>query len=119
MFKKRTVIKILIAVPILWIFAMLIMGFNDNGASPDQLKTENDKIKNLQQQNYQLIAEAAKRHAEERKRLAAKANDHLKEDHDHPEEERIKAEEQQQEKAGPIQVQAPKNNDPNAPGFYF
>jgi len=37
-------------------------------------------------------------------------------DKDHPVEELRKAEKQQQENAGPIQVHAPKNNDPNAPG---
>lgn len=119
MLKKRTIIKLLIATPILWIFVMIIYGFNDGSSS----SWSDAKIKSLEEEN-KIIKAAALRHEEERRKNQindAKNRaimDILKggDDRDHPIEEQDKAELQQKENAGPIQVHAPKLNDPNAPG---
>ena len=118
MFKIRNLIKALIIVPVVWILVILFIGFNDNGASPGQLKSQKERIRILKERNDELIADAARQNLE-KKIAAEKADDHLKEDHDHPEEERLKAQEQQKEQAGPIQVHAPQNNNPNEPGLFI
>ena len=117
MLKKRTVVKLLIAVPILWIAVMLITGLGSENTSGDQLK-DKLKIERLQIENKKLIELAALKHQEEKRQRLEQVVNHNgdKEDHDHPEEERRKAQEQQKEQAGPIQVHAPIDNNPNAPG---
>jgi hypothetical protein len=117
MLRKRQLIKLLIGIPVIWIVVMLIVGLNDTGTSNSPADLE--KIKALEEKNSRLIAEAARKHEEDKRHRNEeqnKNNEANKEDHDHPEEERIKAQQQQKEKAGPIQVHAPRNQDPNAPG---
>lgn len=120
MLKKRTVVKLLIAIPILWIFVMIIVGFNDTTSSYASIL----RIKSLENEN-KLMREAAEKYEKEKSEKLQNQFDNgqgllgiLKggDDKDHPAEELKKAEEQQQQNAGPIQVHAPKNNDPNAPG---
>lgn len=118
MLKKRTLIKLLIVIPILWIFVMILVGFNDSSSSYASIL----KIKSLEDENKLIKAAALKYEEERRKNQANEGHkdllDILKggDDRDHPVEEQKKAEQQQQENAGPIQVHAPKQNDPNAPG---
>ncbi|RNA38256.1 polypeptide N-acetylgalactosaminyltransferase 9 [Brachionus plicatilis] len=112
MFRRRLTAKILILVPIVWILVTFFVGINER--SPSQSQSEKDKMQKLVDENKNLIAEAARRHQEEKKRKLE--DEDLRDDHDHPEEERLKAQKQQQEKAGPIQIQAPVERDPNAPG---
>lgn len=120
MFRKRSFIKLLILVPILWIVVLFMISINDNnGSAPSsvQLAADKEKLKLLEAQNNRLIAEAAQKHEEEKRRNLD--NHNHREDVDHPEEERKKAEEQQKNRAGPIQVHAPVENNPNAPGNSF
>ena len=119
MFRKRY-IKLLITVPILWILVMLIVGFNNNNntnpAAPlEQLLAEKSKADKLEVENKKLVA-IVEEHKEEARKIIDKnleKENAPKDDHDHPEEERRKAEDQQ--KHGAIQVHAPVEN-PNAPG---
>lgn len=112
MFRRRLTVKVLILVPIIWILVTFFFGISER--SPGQSQSEKDKIQKLVDENKHLIAEAARRHQEEKKRKLE--HEELKDDHDHPEEEQLKAQEQQKEKAGPIQVHAPIERNPNAPG---
>lgn len=125
MLKKRTLVKLLIAVPIVWIVVLLFVGLNDSSTQPKQLQADKEKIKKLEQENDHLIAIAAQKHDEERKRLRENQQAHLalnnddnnqNNDNDHPEAERIKAEEQQKKPQGPIQINAPVEKNPNAHG---
>ena len=121
MLRKRTLIKLLIAVPILWIAVMLITNFSDSSSiSSGELAKDKQKIERLQRENKRLIEEAALKHQEERRLRQENEANNLhelnKDDHDHPEEERLKAQEQEKAQAGPIQVHAPIDNNPNAPG---
>ena len=113
--KKRSLVKLLIVVPVLWVLVLFMFSLNDSTSTGSV-----DKINKLQAENHRLIKEAAARHEQERIRQKKgeelKEKEEVGEDHDHPEEERKKAEEQQQERAGPIQVQAPVDRNPNAPG---
>jgi polypeptide N-acetylgalactosaminyltransferase len=84
--RKISLLKLLIAIPILWILAMMI-GLNDN---------ESSKTAPTEQINRGMLVK--------------------REDHDHRKEEKIKTEEQQLQQEGPSQVNAPRNQDPNAPG---
>jgi len=118
MFRKRY-IKLLITVPILWILVMLIVGFNNNNTNPaaplEQLLAEKSKADKLEVENKKLVA-IVEEHKEEARKIIDKnleKENAPKDDHDHPEEERRKAEDQQ--KHGAIQVHAPVEN-PNAPG---
>jgi hypothetical protein len=121
---RRRNIKLLLAVPIVWIFVMVFMSFGNNTAtdsqSLSQLLREKEKIRILEDQNKQLanLAQAEKEKAEKviiNQKVEEKPAEEVKhEDHDHPEEERKKAAEQN--KKGPIQINAPKDNNPNAPG---
>lgn len=122
MLKKRSIIKLFIAVPIVWIVVMLITSLNDTSSSStltsSELIKEKQKIERLQRENKRLIEEAAEKHQEERRLRLEKLNakeDQLKDDHDHPEEERKKVEEEQKGH-GPKQVNAPIDRNPNAPG---
>lgn len=116
MLRKRN-IKLLIAVPVLWILVMFIVGMRTNSSSVPfmQLLKEKEKVKSLEIQNKELadIAQAHKDKNEVHEERMKNVN-HVKEDHDHPEEERLKAEEQA--KKGQIQVHAPKEKNLNAPG---
>lgn len=119
--KKRSLIKLLIVIPIVWIVVLFMFSLNDAGTQPAGSSLQDkEKMRQLQAQNNKLIAEAAAKHEQERLRLlelkneAAAKND--VEDNDHPEEERKKAEEQLKDRAGPIQVHAPVEKNPNAPG---
>ena len=119
MFRKRY-IKLLISVPILWILVMLIVGFNNGNTNPaaplEQLLAEKSKADKLEVENKKLVA-IVEEHKEEARKIVDKnleKENAPKDDHDHPEEERRKAEDQQ--KHGAIQVHAPVEN-PNAPGF--
>jgi len=103
---------------------MLITNFSDNSfTSSGELVKDKQKIERLQRENRRLIEEAALKHQEERRhRQENERNDPLelhKDDHDHPEEERLKAQEQEKAQAGPIQIHAPIDNNPNAPGKQF
>jgi hypothetical protein len=115
MLKKRTIVKLLIAIPIIWIFVMIIVGLNDTSSSYASIL----KIKSLEDEN-KVMKLAAERY--EREKVEKNKNQGLLgilkggDEEDHPIEELKKAEEQQKQNAGPIQVHAPKNNDPNAPG---
>jgi hypothetical protein len=95
MLRKRSLIKLLIAVPIVWILVMFIVSFKDSSGSSH---VDNEKIKRLEAQNNELIAAAARRHEEEKRKSQAAQN----EDQDHPEEEQAKAQEQQKAKAGKL-----------------
>jgi polypeptide N-acetylgalactosaminyltransferase len=102
---------------------MLIVGLGSDGTTSASSLL---KIKSLENENIKLIKEAAEKHQEERRNRESDSNNvHKdaieailkgKEDGDHPVEELEKADKQQKENAGPIQVHAPKLNDPNAPG---
>lgn len=116
MLRKRSVVKLLILVPILWIFAMIVINLNDNSSSTSELMAEKERLKELLRKNNQQMKEQMLKNQEDRMLKKLAHSDEHKEDHDHPEEERKKAEEQQKAKAGPIQVHAPANNNPNAPG---
>ena len=119
MLRKRTVVKLLIGIPIVWILVMFFVGFND-GSSDQQVEIEKAKVKQLEEQKKELIAAAALKHEDERRKFNEQKHLNLEnnqgDDHDHPEEEIIKAQQQQNEQAGPIQVHAPDQHDPNAPG---
>lgn len=113
--KKRSLIKLLILIPILWILVLFMFSINDSSTDA----ASSIRLRELQAQNNRLIAEAAAKHEQERlKRLEEKEEDQEEkpEDDDHPEEERKKAEEQLKNRAGPIQVHAPVDRNPNAPG---
>lgn len=122
MLRKRTVVKLLIGIPIVWILVMFFVGFNDS-SSDQQVEIEKAKVKRLEEQKKELIAAAALKHEEERRKFNEQKHLNLEnnqgDDHDHPEEEIIKAQKQQNEQAGPIQVHAPVQHDPNAPGNFF
>ena len=47
MLKKRTIVKLLIAIPIRWIFVMIIVGLNDTSSSYASIL----KIKSLEDEN--------------------------------------------------------------------
>lgn len=117
MLRKRN-IKLLIAIPVLWILVMFVVGMRGNNSTVPfmQLLKEKEKVKSLEIQNKELsqLAVHHKEKFEDQEKLI-KDSTHPKEDHDHPEEERIKAEEQARK--GRIQVHAPKEpKNPNAPG---
>ena len=123
MLKKRTLVKLLIGIPVVWILVMIVLGFSDTTSSYASML----KIKSLEAENSELIRAAAIKHQEEKQRKqqqgaaisgGAALLDILKgvDGADHPVEEQQKAEKQQQENAGPIQVHAPVQNDPNSPG---
>ena len=96
---------------------MIIVNLNDNSSKTSQLVADKKLLNELLRKNAELMQQQELQKKEEKDRQnAAAANVDGKEDHDHPEEERVKAEEQQKEKAGPIQVQAPVERNPNAPG---
>lgn len=121
---RRRNIKLLIAVPVVWIIVMVLMSFGSNNSSPvdsqsiSQLLKEKAKIRELQDENKELasLAQAEKEKAEKMLVEKHKPEEPKHEDHDHPEEERKKAAEQNVK--GPIQINAPKDNNPNAPGKY-
>jgi hypothetical protein len=92
---------------------------NSSIGSPAQLAIEKEKYRDLLDQNRKLMEDAARKYEEERKRTPIQQqlnHEHGKDDHDHPKEERDKAEEQIKDKGGPVQVHAPIDNNPNAPG---
>lgn len=127
--KKRSLVKLLIAVPIVWIVVLFMFSLTDttgsNNAAANVLSDESsDKLRRLEAQNNRLIAEAAARHEKERRmqieldeeKNKQQQENNKVEDDDHPEEERRKAEEQLKNPGGPIQVHAPIEKNPNAPG---
>ncbi len=121
MLRKRSMIKVLIAVPIVWLVAMIMFGINN---TPTTLNRSNnrdlERIKHLEAENNDLIARAAQRYEEERRHLQEqRENNQEGDDNDHPEEERKKAQEQQKQQAGPVQVHAPVDRNPNAPGLFL
>ena len=125
---RRRNIKLLIAIPVVWILVMFLVGLNNDNSSPsvdinsknEQILIDKEKIKSLVKQNEEL-ADIARINKEQVDRILDENKlEKVKIiDHDHPEEERIKAEEQA--KKGQVQVvHAPKDNNPNAPGkFYY
>jgi hypothetical protein len=112
-------IKVLIAVPIVWLGAMIMFGINNTPTTSNRSNNRDlERIKHLEAENNELIARAAQRHEEERRRLHEQGEkEQLVDDNDHPEEERKKAQEQQKQQAGPVQVHAPVDRNPNAPGL--
>jgi polypeptide N-acetylgalactosaminyltransferase len=120
MLRKRSLVKLLILVPILWIIAMIIVNLSDNSSSNSQLVAEKARLSELLRRNAELMRHQQDTNEENSRKLAEgaeKAKGELnKDDHDHPAEERAKAEEQLKAKAGLIQVQAPVEHNPNAPG---
>jgi len=100
---------------------MIMFGINNTPTASNRSNNRDlERIKHLEEENNELIARAAQRHEEERRRLhEQRENDQLVDDNDHPEEERKKAQEQQKQQAGPVQVHAPVDRNPNAPGWFF
>ena len=114
----------LIAIPVVWILVMFVVGLNNNSSSSSlnslplsQIRQDNERIKSLEKKNEELVdiarihKEKVEKILEENKGVKLKVADN-----DHPEEERIKAE--AQAKNGQVQIHAPKDNNPNAPGKY-
>ena len=113
MLPKRSLVKLLILVPILWIVTMFIVNLNDTSASSLQLAAEKERYGELLRKNAELMRQAA----EEKRRAAAGLSENnganksgpnqglvKNDDEDHPAEERAKADEQQKAQAGPVQV---------------
>lgn len=118
--RKRSIIKYLILIPLIWILVAFIFGFNDSESQ--RTKIDNDMInkmiekakeKHLQHDHAKPLIEKSESENIKNEQKAA-----VHDDHDHPDEERKKADEQQKEAAGKVQINAPKepHNDPNAPG---
>jgi hypothetical protein len=104
--RKNTLIKLLVGVPVVWVLALLLIGLSDH---PDSslTKGERERIKQLEAQNSELIARAAKKHEVERKLALEKAAQHESDD-DHPIEEQEKAKQQQNDPHHPAPLVAPK-----------
>jgi hypothetical protein len=100
---------------------MVIVNLSDNSSSTSQLVAEKARLSELLRRNAELMRQEQRKNEENSRRLAenverAAKGGINKDDHDHPAEERAKAEEQIKAQAGPIQVQAPAEQNPNAPG---
>jgi polypeptide N-acetylgalactosaminyltransferase len=111
-------VKLLILIPILWMLAMFVVNLNDDSSRTSQLLAEKEELS----RKNDLMKKVLEQHEDEKRHRSDNSVNPLnaqKEDHDHPEEERQKAQKQIQEKAGAVQVHAPdeKNNkNNNAPG---
>jgi hypothetical protein len=99
---------------------MIIVNLNDNSSSTSQLVAEKARLSELLKKNAELMRQAQHKNEENRQQLAENLlhNNEANrgDDHDHPADERAKAEEQVKAQAGAIQLQAPVERNPNAPG---
>ena len=110
--RRRGIVKYLILVPLVWILFVVLFGSRGT-----------DKPSVIDQEIINKLDEKAKEH--QKKHGGVFEHEHLNEknngmpphdDHDHPVEEIKKAEEQNRNPGGKIQVNAPIKHDLNAPG---
>jgi hypothetical protein len=108
-FRRQRLIKYLILIPIIWLAYVILFGV---GHEAEVKRSAAD-----QEIIDRLLAKANQNHINHQKELNEKANDKIPAiDNDHPEEERAKAEKQEKDVKGRVQINAPVAVNPDAPG---
>jgi hypothetical protein len=108
-FKRHRLIKYLILIPIIWLAYVMLFG------------TSSEKVSKRSKEDQEIIDRLLRkvdRKTEELKELKLQTTP-VGVDKDHPDEERKKAEIQEKEVKGRVQVDAPVEVNPNAPGLSY
>jgi hypothetical protein len=99
-FKRRRLVKYMILLPIIWFLYVILFGV---GKETEQLESKDDK---------EIIMDLLKK-IDQKNEVQQPPGP----DNDHPIEERQKAEDQEKNIMGKLQLNAPAEANPNAPGL--